>query len=293
VIINGKAGKLDGLVAGQKAQIDYETTLEIVTKIEATGEALPAPELLEVSELNPAGTPWLSSDGLTIHYGTEGAVYFAHRVNPRSLFRNPQLLFKGSMPTLTGDGLEMVLKQGDDLYTTSRKSLDSQFQRPRMIQEIEGQKRVWAPMLSSDGLTLSFNRIGENGYELVQSKRSNRTANWSNPLVIPLQQSNLKGNLVWHFLSPDELSLICSHVGRADGFEKGNLMFWWRASAEEPFKEYRYIKVDGIPPLTGLAPRYVASTNELVFSRQFPKDADKKMGIWIVKDFVLQHPNSE
>jgi hypothetical protein len=38
VVINGKAGKLDGLVAGQKAEIDYEATLEIVTKIEATGE---------------------------------------------------------------------------------------------------------------------------------------------------------------------------------------------------------------------------------------------------------------
>jgi hypothetical protein len=39
VTITGKAGEL---AAGQKAKIDYEKTLESVTKIEATGEIPPS-----------------------------------------------------------------------------------------------------------------------------------------------------------------------------------------------------------------------------------------------------------
>ena len=107
VTINGKPGVLDALVKGQAATIDYVTDLEIVTKIEASGEGTdsPGPELVVLNELDSEGNesnPWLSFDGLTIYWtvhippSTTRWVWTAKRADPDSLFENPSRLIPAS-----------------------------------------------------------------------------------------------------------------------------------------------------------------------------------------------------
>jgi hypothetical protein len=146
VTINGKAGELDALAAGQTAKIDYETTLEIVTKIEATASPSGPPSLVELSELN-SGTytvdPWISPDGLTIYWTFEGTIWTAQRKDARSLFENKRKLVRGRHATVIADGLRMVMlaarsdgQKGESLYEAERSSVDDGLSRPREIREL-------------------------------------------------------------------------------------------------------------------------------------------------------------
>jgi hypothetical protein len=116
---------------------------------------------------------------------------------------------------------------------------------------------------------------------------------------LPIERGDIEGNLVWLYVTPDGCSLYCSQVGgtrdKEAKFEKGNLMVWWRASPSDPFADYRYIEIDGLPPLTGNAARYVAATNELFFSRDVRGVSGQEGGggIWVVKNFVPPVPTHE
>lgn len=67
----------------------------------------------------------------------------------------------------------------------------------------------------------------------------------------------------------------------------GNLMVWSRRAATTPFGAPQNIEIDGIPPLLGRCPRYVAATRELFFSRAAPEDGKPNwLGIWVVKNFT-------
>lgn len=295
ITVNGKKVDLGSLGSGLKASIEYDKGLEIVTRIVATGNALGAPELLEVSELNPGTFPWLSDDGLTIYWRGEDGIYTATRSNPNALFANKRLLLTlsagGGMPTLSQDGLYMVLWIEGVFHSTTRPSVEEPFERPRQIREFLDQDRPWNPCLSPDGLTIYFNRRrlepdGSRPYEFAFSKRSSRNEPWSKPEPLPIQRDGIEGNLQKLYVTADGCSLYCTHLARENKFEKGNLMVWWRATTKEPFAEHRYIEIKGLPPLAGECPRYVLATNELFFERSYPKDSGKKAGIWVVKNFV-------
>jgi hypothetical protein len=150
ITVNGKQATLGSLKPGQKATVSYETELSIITKIEATGAAAgaagKAPELVEVSKLNEEGRnewPSLTKDGLTIYWTRNGSVIWtAHPDDSQSFFTDKKQLFKGRMPSISSDGLEMILasdradgQQGDSLHVTTKTAPDkmkwTRLSRPR------------------------------------------------------------------------------------------------------------------------------------------------------------------
>jgi hypothetical protein len=297
VIINGKAGKLDGLVAGQKAQIDYETTLEIVTKVEATGSpsknADDSPELFELAELNN-GTytvdPWISPDGLTIYWTFNGSVWTAQRKDTKSSFEKKQKLARGRHVTVTADGLIMILlvsrsQNSESLHEVQRKSVDDTFEKPREIRELRNESKPKNPCLSPDGLTLYFNRSRSQGTEIVYATRKSIDDSWNQPRPLVIDAGTIEGAFTWPFVMNDGLTMLCSVEGRKDAGKTGNLLMLSRKSKTTPFENPKFISAEGLDPLTGRAARYVESTRELVFARSVVK---REFNLWIVKHLELE-----
>jgi len=302
ISVEGKDANLDALKEGQKVKLSYHDELEIVLKIDV-GKHEPKPvagaaELVEIAELlaGPnASFPWVSPDGLTIYWEgwhPEGAfTWMAHRDDAESFFKDKQQLFKGRHPTVTADGLEMLLLVDGVLHTTARVSLDLPFKRPSLIRELKDQPQVKNPCISADGLKLYFNRhSGDSGSEFVVATRRSRDSKWTNPKHVPIQKDGLEGNLTWLSLSNDRYTLLCSHEETARiANGEATLMVWTRGTEEEAFSNYQYIKFPGMDALIGRSPRYVAATNELFFTRLVGEDqaGNKRWGIWVVKNFDL------
>ena len=273
VVINGKVGKLDALAAGQKANIDYETTLEIVTKIEATGEGtnLPAPELVALKELNTEDhetNPWLSADGLTIYWNVNIPpqktkwVWTANRPDTDSLFDNKQRLLPGSDPTVSIDGLEMILLQDGVLCSAVRDDIDKPFQRPKVIKEL-GNKYGFlaAPCLSSDGLTLYYDWFIKGG-EITPSSstRKNKSSEWSVPH--PLEISGAPDKFRNPSVSHDGKTLYSS-MSAED--EKTSNIIMFRKEVDGSFKMAGVVDCGDIV-VRGFCPRFVPNTHELFFA---------------------------
>ena len=80
------------------------------------GRLLFSSALVEVSELNNGANndhAWLSEDGLTIDWdrstSAEGVIWTAHRERPALPFGDTKMLCNGKCPTVSSDGLEMIL----------------------------------------------------------------------------------------------------------------------------------------------------------------------------------------
>jgi hypothetical protein len=304
ITLNGKEATLDSLGPGLKATVEYHKELAIVTKIDAAGTpAVHAqPELVEVLELGTARFPWLSEDGLTIYFERDNeSIWTAHRKDPQSLFQDVKLLCGGKQPTLSGDGLEMILLtvrndgQGDGCFhvATREKTTDS-FRRPVKVRELYDVKFPTNPCLSSDGLAFYFygRRSATNFHdgELMVCIRSDRTSAWSDPRKLPL--SSTKGQwLHWPYVSKDGLNLYCVEGGKGAA-GKQNLMVWSRSTTDKSFANGRYIELNGLPTLAGFSPRYVEATNELVFSSRpsGTKAETKSPTIWIIRNFTQAQP---
>jgi hypothetical protein len=292
ITLNGKEDNLDALGPGLKATIEYHKELEIVTKIVAAGELLAAPELVEVSELGDARFPWLSEDGLTIYFERNNeSIWTARRNDPQSLFQDVTLLCGGKQPTLSGDGLEMMLiavpthgQVDTRLQVATREKTTDPFRRPTGVGDLQGVKFLINPCLSSDGLTLyfcalPFAKLADG--ELMVCTRSDRTSAWSKPKSLPI--SSTKGRwLHWPYVSRDGLDLYCVERGRpiAEGY---NLMVWSRSTTDKPFANGQDIELNGFPNLCGGSPRYVEVTNELVFSGTNAEG--KSPRIWMIRNF--------
>jgi hypothetical protein len=301
VTINGKAGALDALAAGQTAKIDYHTDLEIITKIEAFTRGEGQVELLELSELNErahASSSWLSPDGLTIYWdrgdwGTSGVIWTAHRKDADSFFREKQQLFPGRSPTVTADGLQMIFlgtrsdgEKGASLHFTTRNAIDEPFKRPREIQALQGVQRPMSPFVSSDGLKLYFNQGGgatKKPMEIVVCSREDNGAPWSEPKQLPILLDEIKrGVLTGVFITRDELSMYCAIEGRGKDQQQDNLMLWTRTSKSKPFSTFTYLNFVGLPRMSYFAPRYVKATNELFVSRAV---GQSQLGLYVIKKF--------
>lgn len=289
---NGSNATLEELGPGQKVAIEYESQFEIVTKITATGDAgtSAGPELLVLSEINgdgPAMDPWVSHDGLTIYWTSEGAIWTARRKDSQSFFENKKRLMTGRHATVSGDGLQMILlskrtdgQKGETLWSSTRRSVDEAFRRPSEIRELKSQPSVKNPALSKDGLTLIFNRgVGEQ-VQVVYSTRRSITSSWSTPKPMPVQWRG-PGRLTWGSVSQDGKSLFCVVEGDPATANEGMLRRFKRTAPNTPFANPEKIQFDGITKLVCRSPRYVQATNELFFARRF----DDQWQLCVLKGF--------
>lgn len=270
----------------------YHALTEATPRADAA-DARPQVQLVELSEINRdanAADPWISEDGLTIYWSAGGNIWTAHRADAQSLFREMRVLFKGRHPTVSANGLQMILlgprsdgRPGESLHVTSRISPEGDFQRPQEITELRAETRPKGPCLSPDGLTLYYVRGRPDGVgsELAYSERKTPHYPWATPRPLPFDAGKLPGGfLTWPQVTGDGLKLLCANEGanRADG----NLMLWTRPSREAPFASSRYVQYPGIAPLVGRSPRYVAATSELFFVRMTAPDNQR---IWVIKGF--------
>ena len=299
--IDGQVATLSDLESGQAATVTYDDELAIVRTLSvgASQPALATPELIQLSELGAGRFPmtfWVSTDGLSIYWeGGEavGTVFTASRDSLSSLFSDTKTVFKGRHPTLTGDGLEMILlgsradgANDGSLHSAIREASDKQFTRPKEISELRtvpGSPK--SPCLSSDGLTLTFvSSVGEGRNVVMIAQRDSRTEPWSKLEALPFVDKRSAANLTWVDLSEDRLTLIAAEEGPGTSKQKGNFVVWRRAAASEPFRDHEYVAVRGLPALAGRCPRYVEETKELYFSR----NVDQKWpGIWVVRGLDL------
>lgn len=300
ITINGKDGTLDAIGPGLKAKVAYDKDLAVVTKIEATGEAVQPgkrPELLAVSELNVEGEnaiSCLSPDGLTVYWtqwseSKKSTVWTAHRDDPQSLFADKKELLQGGMAAVSSDGLEMIFasersdgQKGSSLHLTTRSAPDKPFIRPTEISEF-AKLFAGAPCLSSDGLTLYFNvRSAPDDYHtatIVVSTRKDKSSAWSTPKPVPeltIDDGTLQNPLV----TPDGLNLLGSqNLGPDDKGKKGNLLLWSRPALGRPFVRSGVIDPENLPPLVGATPKFVPATSELFFTR-YSSEEKKRTGKW-------------
>jgi len=293
ITINGEPGTLEGLRLGQKATVTYNTELAIVTSIQATGDTQTA-ELVRLDKLNGL-YPTLTGDGLIICYEAQGEgepmLYSAHRKNAVDSFQDPQPLFPGRHPALSGDGLELISlqmspgKKTRTLHVATRKALTAPFGKPVEIRELSSIEYPRGLFLSEDGLTLCF-RTSKGNSELVSCRRISHTSAWSTPkaLLGPSVEQSLGGQLTCPWLSADSLTLLVTLEMGGNSTGKPNLYLLKRTSVDQPFSEPALIENAAIPFMVR-SPRFLPQTGEL-FVSGVPKTANA-FGIGVVKGFSL------
>ena len=270
------------------------------------------PMLVELTELNfgnYTGDPWLSQDGLNIYWVSEDEwIWTASRRESRSLFQNKERIVKGTMPTVSSDGLELIFagpsidgQRGGSLYVARRQSADSLFGRPEPIREANQIDFPRNPCLSDDGLVLylsmardasiiqqkdSSSRDRENNWIFGTLTRKDRGSAWSPAKPLKVEKEGIDGKLTWLYLSSDALAMLCAREGRSEQreLEEGMIMLWTRESVKEPFSRSKHIRIDGLPTLVGRSPRYCAVTQQLVFARAM---GNNKLALWTITNLSL------
>jgi hypothetical protein len=212
----------------------------------------------------------------------------AHRPDADSYFSEKKELFAGRHPTMTSDGLEMVFlgtgDRGESLYVAKRENAQQSFKRAIAISELADQPQPKNPSLTPNGLTLYFNRSGN---EIVACVRETKDVPWSKPKPVSVQ-GKVSGFLDWPYVSDDGLTMYCCNEGAGHlGRGAGNLMAWSRPSVTEPFVASKTIEATGLPTLIGRSPRYVVATHELFFTRATVENGKPHWsGIWVIRNFV-------
>jgi len=225
-----EAGDLASLKVGDEVSVNYDSTLEVVTKIISPAIESTEPEVVAVKELGAAGHPWITRDGLTIYFTTKespqepNAVWMATRANPEALFKGRQQVSLGFDCTFSEDGLEGIVFLPEEgkgtLQVMRRKNVTDDFGRPTLIKELgikelgEKDNFIVAPSLSADCLTLfakSLERalapaLGAVGMPCGQSRRSCR----SSPLRTAIRDFLLSPRMVCGFSARIRRSLIQS-----------------------------------------------------------------------------------
>lgn len=286
ITLNGNAVQLDAVRPGQKATVEFQRELAIVTKITATGQALGKPKLVELTELSGM-YPSLTEDGLTVVWEEKTTIWTAHRADFDSYFTAKKKLFDGRHPALSSDGLEIVFlmsPRGTEprtLHSATRDNIDGPFKRAEELRTLRKEPDPKNPFLTADGLALYFNRSPENtNNEIVVSTRRTRQDSWGAPVRLAIDNDSVQGILTFPCLTPDGLTMFCTNEG-SPNLKGGRPMVWTRAGAAEPFGNPKYVQIDGLPPLVGRSPRYVPATNELFLTSS---------GIVVVKNFSLAKP---
>ena len=295
ITINGEPGTLEGLQKGQTATVIYNTELAVVTSIQAidAGGSQTA-ELVRLDDLK-GSYPTLTADGLTLCYEAPGEgeplLMLARRKSVTEPFQNPESLFPGRHPALSGDGLELIClqmapgKKTRTLHVATRKALTAPFGKPMEIRELSAIEYPRGPFLSEDGLTLC-SRTSKGTSELVGCRRVSRTSAWSTPkpLLASSVEQNLGGQLTWPWISADGLTLLATLETGGKSTGQPNLYLLKRTSVAQPFSNPILIENAAIA-LQVRAPRYLPQTKEL-FVSGVPNTANA-FGIGVVKGFSL------
>lgn len=251
------------------------------------------PQLVRLQELEPPANgshACVSGDGLSIVWEIGGKVWKAERKNADSLFENKAEVSYGRHPYLSDDGLELFTVarradggQGDSLYVATRPNVEAAFSRPREIAELNRQNSPKSPSLSADGLLLYFTRTGTDGKspEFVVAARPSKDGKWSAPKVVRMNRSGISGALTWMSMTDGGTLLLCSQEP-APGPD-GNL-FVWTKQDDGTYAKPQLIRIDGLAPLAGRAPRYISSTKELYFTKVVDRG---KFELWVVRDIDL------
>ena len=302
ITLNDAEATLESLGPGLKATVEFNRELEIVTEIAATGKSLAAPEWVDVSELDRPFSACLSEDGLTIYYerrergGEEPPIYTAHRKDADSFFEHEERLFTGYFPTVTNDGLEMILLKSPApntlcLFSTTRDSISESFRRPRPVAELrdppEAASYAKNPCLSPNGLALYFNRYPEKGKnEIAFATRPDRRSPWSKPQTLKLNGATLLRDLTCPFVTADGSTLFCvMETPEIWTNGRGNLLKFTRATPYGTFGSPEFVGINGLPPFTGRYPRFVSATKELFFYQA--KDRYPDSHLIAIKNFSL------
>lgn len=319
ITLDGKQATLEAVKPGQKASVSFDKELLVVTKI-AAGEGTPSAdsdpiafgagrpvsrdeksvELVELAELNDDSNndhAWLSEDGLTIYWdrssGGKGTIWTAHRENAESLFGDNKSLFAGKCPTVSSDGLEMILvgnradgDRGMSLHVAIRATVNEPFGRPKEISELAG-RSCWAPCLRHDGLALYFLHLASQKDEIpLHSTRMTTSSSWSKPKGFTDLDFD-SGSVQLSFVTTNGLTFF----GHQSNGERNALVICSRSSKQKPFEEPKHIEVRK-HPVVGVWPRYVAATHELFFAgraplKDGPMNKSTPQAIWVVKNFTL------
>lgn len=281
---DGKPTDLQSIESRVLAEIEFESTLEIVTKIDIKGLAPAKPELVRLSELDTEGSEdkvWVSHDGLTIvWHSNQGRPinWIAKRENAGVSFTSKKELIKGSDITLTSDGNELIMiGELNKLWNARRSKNSGDFQKT-LIEEFKNLPFLAAPAFSEDDLTLYLDQISPGGMILSVSKRKNLRGVWSKPTPIKMTVSEYRPR--FPHVSTDGKYLLCMATTGIEE-DKPNLLVFYREDPSQPFQEKGVVTVDGMV-LHGKFPRYIQATKELFFTR---KSASGQQEIVVLKNF--------
>jgi|GEM_PF-1111580 len=293
VLTKDGAMSLDSVRPKHQVKLTYDANLQLVTRIQLLPEdgnaASPnAPRMIEATELggkNPS-YPSVTADGRTLFWEDEGMIWTAQRENSDSLFQDRKQLLRGRHPAISGDGKYLVFlaprsdgQKGESLFSAIRQSTGG-LTRPVELQEFRQLTDVKCPILSGDGKTLHFVVNGE----LLSSTRRTSRGPWSDPKPLSEEHPALKDvEMMWPFVSPDGLHILCTDTTRKPNESKPNLVVWSRSDPHATFERAGYLVAEGLPDLVGRSPRYLPSTRELFLTRYSPGRAS----IWIIQNFTI------
>lgn len=235
------------------------------------------PEIVAIRELPNAdgfhGAPWVSADGLTLYWKGPPAnekkhwIWSATRKSSEDLFENATKLIPGNDPTVTDDGLEMILLDGDTLFSTTRASRTDAFRRPQKIAELQGLGFLAAPCLSADGLALYAEQIDfkTKTIQVLKFARSTRKSKWSAPQKVVIGGVG-KSKVRFVQVSADRRQAFGSIQSEGEQF---HVTVWRVDETGLNFDSPRAVQFEG-QSLRGKFARYVPATKELFLARARP-----------------------
>ena len=255
------------------------------------------PALVGLTELSadvPEFAPWLSGDGREIFWTTQAGpgqemwVWSARRKGPGSPFGGVRRLFAGGVPTLTGDGLTLVLiDRANRLLVASRASAEAPFGEPSPIESLRREGvRYKSPCLSGNGLTLYFERSEGPGepWEFCSSRRAGPRDAWGPPEPVPFVQAGTPVVPSFPCVTAEGRTLL--GVARRGPKGEADVAAWTRARTDLPFGRPAPVRFDGIEmPSSPAFFRYCEATHELVFSGG--KAGEPGPSLWIIRGFGL------
>jgi formylglycine-generating enzyme required for sulfatase activity/serine/threonine protein kinase len=258
----------------------------------STGQARIRP----LTELNSSGldvSAWVSSDGLRIyweHYdsaGSAGAIFQAERKSVTAPFENKREVLKGHQPTLTDDELEIVYLQSGTrgpktLMKATRTSRSDVFSNGMEVDPGEPYVLCNSPSVSADGLSLTVNlksTADNQSTRYVQLRRISRSAQWGGVEELRIQwDAEQQGSpLTWITMAADGLSFLATHEQDQGGFR---ILRFQRSAVDQPFEQYEYLKLPGIPEVYGRTPRYVDATKELFLTAPASYPTSRDANVW-------------
>jgi serine/threonine protein kinase len=223
--------------------------------------------------------------------GKQPGVYRVSRSSDTSSYREPSWVVQGRHLAISQDErYAIALDSKGVLCEGLRSSPSESFDSLTPIREFEGTDTPKSPSLSSDGLTLVFQRTQiSSGYpnpkqesgrtpEFVVCKREGLDKSWGKPMKIPMTPNPIyDGSLTWPMMSDDGLVLTFS-IGTGRSPKIG---YATRTDPNAAFDNPRLVVING-EPLVGRAPKYVKRTQELYYSK--PTDTTS-FEVWVVKNF--------